>query len=314
MKSTNEGSMPEPNSVWIVIPVLNGWRETEQCLRALEPGLTRDFTIAVVDHGSTDETKRELPRLFPEVVHLQETDRLWWTGATNVGVRHALAMGAEYIVPLNNDCFLEAESVRRLVALAERRRSIVAPVQRERRTRVVRAATARPALAFGFLTISIATEIPPGAPELIETGLIMGGRGSVIPRQVFEEIGLFAEDDLPHYHADSDFYLRCRRAGIPLYIARDVDVLVDETRTSIAAQPREDVDWEAFRRSLRDPRSHRNVPSLAAFFRRNYPIPRLWWIGAGLYLARTTALWVVARARAIARLRSHQSTPGGSNA
>ncbi len=38
------------------------------------------------------------------------------------------------------------------------------------------------------------------------------------------------------YLADHDFYLRCQRQGVRLLIAQHIDVFVDETRTSVAAE------------------------------------------------------------------------------
>ena len=288
---------PEPARVFVVIPVLNHWEETARCLQTLgDPG-DSNVAVVVVDHGSTDATKTELPIRFPYVIHLLETEDLWWTGATNVGIRYALEHGADHVVPLNNDCLLTGESLHRLVALASSEKAIVAPVQRAAHTREIRAVTAQTALGLGFVTLRIDTTLDPTAGELVNTGLIIGGRGAVLSRRILDVVGLFAEEELPHYHADTDFYLRCARAGIPLLVAQSIDVLVGETSTSLATVPAGTMSWPEFRETLRSPRSHRNLPALRAFFRRNYPIRFLWPLGLFLYASRTILLWAVARAR-----------------
>jgi GT2 family glycosyltransferase len=281
-------------TIHIVIPVFNGWAQTRRCLQTLAPGTGTEFTVVVVDHGSTDATPTELPRLFPRVVHLLDSDELWWTGATNVGIRYALEAGADFVIPLNNDCFLEPAAVARLVGYAQARSAIVAPVQRAVDTGEVLAVSATPGVALGFPTLRVDRSIDPAGPVLRETRLIMGGRGAVIGREVFASVGLFAEEELPHYLADHDFYLRCRRQGVRLLIAQDVSVLVDETRTSVAAEMA-DMTWAEFRRSLTSPRSHRNLAALRAFFRRNYPVRFLWPIGVFLNLGRFSFRWGLAR-------------------
>ncbi|HEV8515441.1 MAG TPA: glycosyltransferase family 2 protein, partial [Cyclobacteriaceae bacterium] len=47
------------------------------------------------------------------------------------------------------------------------------------------------------------------------------GRGLLIPRIVFETIGLFAEKQLPHYLADYDFTQGARKKGFKIYCNYD---------------------------------------------------------------------------------------------
>lgn len=92
---------------------------------------------------------------------------------------------------------------------------------------------------------------------------------------------------------------------VPLLVAQDVDVLVDESRTSLAAASYGATAWPDFRRSLTNTRSHRNLPAIIAIFRRNYPIQELWPVGVFSYVGRTLVLWAVHRgwAKLTRRLR-----------
>src|SRR5204863_8343474 len=47
------------------------------------------------------------------------------------------------------------------------------------------------------------------------------GRGLVIPKKVFDTIGLFEERKLPHYMADYDFTHMALRHGFPIYCNYD---------------------------------------------------------------------------------------------
>ncbi len=110
------------NKIHIIIPVFNGWPQTKVCLDALRASSYRDLEIIVVDHGSTDETKKALPAEYPEVVHLLGEPTLWWTGATNLGIRTATNRGAGTIMLLNNDCYVTPETIERLMAHGQRTR------------------------------------------------------------------------------------------------------------------------------------------------------------------------------------------------
>ena len=209
----------------------------------------------------------------------------------NRGIDAALSAGAESVMLMNPDCVLDGAEAQQLFDQSESMGSIVAPIQVDLDSGTAFCAGAVPLLSLGFPTLFE----PKKRGGLTDRfAIVAGGRGVVIPRSVFETIGKLAANDLPHYWADHDFYLRARRRGIAQHITDGVAVRVDQERTSSAADPRS-LGWAGFRASLTEPRSHRNLPSIRAFFRRNYPIRPLHRIGTGLYLARYFASWAFRR-------------------
>jgi len=132
--------------------------------------------------------------------------------------------------------------------------------------------------------------------QIIPVKLIAGGRGVVIPVSVIENVGMLDEVNLPHYYADHDFYFRCRRAGVPLYVAVEADVLVDNSKTSMAEKPGQ-LSLPEFIASLRDRRSHRNLAAVGALFRKHYPLRRLYFVGVWLHLVRYLIRYAMARSR-----------------
>lgn len=283
--------------IHIVIPVFNGWKQTRICLDSLRASIYRSLEIIVVDHGSTDETKEALPQLYPEVIHLLGEPTLWWTGATNLGIQEALKRGAKNIMLLNNDCYVTPETIQRLVDHAQGiDEAVVAPVQKDFATRQLLCVTASTCYLLGFPTFSLPGKDRHhvGEPRLLPTKLIIGGRGVLIPASVFARTGLLDDVNLPHAGSDNDFYLRCRKSGIPLFIAADATVYVDDTRTTLAARA-EDFNLRQFLRTLVDRRSHRNIRDLTALFSLHYPIKGLYPVGVALNLARYLLLYACKR-------------------
>ncbi len=272
----------------IVIPVFNSWRQTRICLDALHASTFKPARIIVVDHGSTDETGESLPRDYPEVTHLRGDPNLWWAGATNLGIRWALEHGAAYVMLLNNDCYLPPETIGGLMDhAAETPNAVIAPVQRDYRTREILVSYADTFFLLGFPTL-----VPPGSRSidtavrrLIPTRIIPGGRGVVIPADVLRTVGFFNEAELPHYYADHDFYLRCRKASVPLYIAAACSIYVDSDRTTLAVTTGK-MGFNGLVRALSDRRSHRNIRDLSTLFRLHYPIKSLYSIGVTLNIVR----------------------------
>jgi hypothetical protein len=174
---------------------------------------------------------------------------------------------------------------------------IVAPVQRDAATGEVMVARMSTCMALGFPTVVLPAmrELPAAETALLPTRLIGGGRGVVLRAAVFDSVGLFDEQALPHYYADHDFFLRCKANGIRLFVATDASVFVDNTRTS-EARGLADMSWQQFKDSLGNRRSHRNLGALTALFRRHYPVKALYPIGVMLNLGRYFMSYLVLRA------------------
>jgi GT2 family glycosyltransferase len=287
----------------IVITDFNGWAQTRVCLERLFSG-GGGFDVFLVDHGTSNECSRGVAAQFPAVKVVKASPDLWWTGATNVGLREALAAGAEAVMLLNNDCYLGAEDFRRLAAHSASvgGAGIVAPLQRDSRSGTLLENFFSSSFLLGFPSLKRPwpRDSAPGDARLVQVDLIIGGRGVVLPRAVLDRVGLMAEKELPHYWADHDFYLRCRRAGVPLYLALDAFVDVDDTRTT-QARGLGRLSLRQFAGTLSDRRSHRNILDLAALFRRHYPVPGLYWIGVALNVARYSLTYALARLGALAR-------------
>jgi len=118
-------------NVAVVTPLHNRREITLQCLRSLARTDTSGFRldVIVVDDGSTDGTSAAIAEEFPEVRLIPGDGSLWFSEGTNVGVRDAIARGADYVLMMNDDQVFDAAFLRYLVETAERNsRSIVGPL------------------------------------------------------------------------------------------------------------------------------------------------------------------------------------------
>ncbi len=299
--------VPTTEPVHVVIPIFNSWPQTETCLTALRRSSRRELLeIVAVDHSPTDTIADALRVRFPEVTRLSGGPELWWAGATNLGIRWAIDHGTTRVMLLNNDCYVTPDTIERLLAHAARAASaIIAPVQRDRETDKVIFERAGTCFLLGFPTFTPPhwwTTIHSHSQALSPTRLVVGGRGVLIPVEVFNRVGLFDETELPHYGADHDFYLRCRKAGVPLLTARDANVYVDSRRTTLASELGA-LSVSEFVHSLHSRRSHRNLRDLNTLFRKHYPVRGLHYVGVALNLARYLVMYLWHR---VARFVAHR--------
>lgn len=212
--------------IHIVIPVFNRKKFTRDCLASLRNQTYREFHTIVVDDGSTDGTGEMLRNEFPEATVLRGDGNLFWTAATNMGIRHALKEGTDFVMTLNNDTIAYEDFLEKMMFWAEKERdSLLGALG-------VDATTRQPAYGGEIIDWkwSSGTYLLDVLKEDERTGLhevsFFPGRGLLIPRAVFEKVGLFDEKTFPHYAADNDFTLSAKQHGFKVYCNYDARIYI----------------------------------------------------------------------------------------
>lgn len=77
--------------------------QVRECLLSLAAVPYPNLTTIVIDNNSADGIEHMLAEEFPHVVFLQTGANLGYTGGNNVGIRHAINAGADYVLILNPD-------------------------------------------------------------------------------------------------------------------------------------------------------------------------------------------------------------------
>jgi GT2 family glycosyltransferase len=212
-------------SVFAVIPVHNRVRQTLRCLKALSASTVPTIAI-VIDDGSTDGTAGIVARAFPDAVVLHGDGNLWWAGATNLGVEHALANGADYILTLNNDSVLAPTALEVLLDLERTDGPALRCAQRHHLDRPDHVDDVGRVMDWtmprGYRRIS------PGGDRPIRVDAA-GANAMLVPRRCFEETGSFDAQRLPQCWSDWDFQLRAKAAGWSLYTVPASVVLEDRS-------------------------------------------------------------------------------------
>lgn len=116
------GDLPAPASPRVAIVILNwnGKEDTLECLRSVMNLDYGNFEVIVVDNGSSDGSVAEIRAQFPEVAVVETGQNLGYAGGNNVGIKRALAAGAEYVLLLNNDTVVAQDMLRELVDATRR--------------------------------------------------------------------------------------------------------------------------------------------------------------------------------------------------
>jgi GT2 family glycosyltransferase len=260
--------VPEPAlpAIFAVIPAFDAAEQTLRCLRSLACGDVVPTAI-VVDHGPHD-SRATIEREFPDAVVLRGDDSMWWAGATNVGVRHALARGADYVMTFNCDGTVDRATVRALLAHAQRHDRVIAgavQMYMDRPERIYNAGVRFGATRRDWFAM------PPldrARQDHLEIDCI-GCNCVLIPRAAFDAIGLFDEQRLPQTWSDFDFQLRAAAAGWSVHCVAAAAVWVDLSTTGLVIDRQTGVRRAAM--LLTSWRSPYNLRHLPRFVLRHAP-------------------------------------------
>lgn len=105
--------------VAVIVLNWNGRDDTLTCLASLSAVGHRPLDVILVDNGSTDGSAEAVRVSFPDVTVLEIGQNLGFAEGNNVGLRHALAHGADYALLLNNDTEVAPDFISLLVDAVE---------------------------------------------------------------------------------------------------------------------------------------------------------------------------------------------------
>jgi GT2 family glycosyltransferase len=254
--------------VFIVIPVHNRREITLACLRRLRTdGVLAWATALVVDDGSSDGTGAAVAAEFPEVVVLRGDGDLWWTGATALGMREALARSAEFLFWLNDDCAPQPGACRRLFESAREHVAVV--------TGVCRIPPDGPVIYGGLRRMKGKIGLPlviPVGTELEDCDATCGNL-VCFPRAVPDAIGLPDDRALPHVHGDADWTLRARAHGFRVLVEPQARAWARPNRLEYhSSWLHGDISIAEMWRGLWQKRSYAYFPANFRYFARHFGV------------------------------------------
>jgi GT2 family glycosyltransferase len=194
-----------------------------------------NLQIIVVDSNSTDGTREEVIKHFPEVNLIHVSDREYWAGATNAGVKAALKGDYEYILTINDDSVVELNYVERMLEITQKYRVLILGnciSYLSNPNLIWSLGTSNNWGTTDFLSLNYHNILRDNLPDSIKELDLMevealAGNGVLINREVFTAIGLYNETFLPHYHADSEITIRAHSKGIRIFVSPSIVLLND---------------------------------------------------------------------------------------
>lgn len=242
--------------VAIVVLNWNGWQDTLACVASLQALDYANFHIVLVDNGSTDGSEAQLRHALPTVELLQTGANLGFGGGCNVGIRHALAAGADYVWLVNSDATVDPGALTALVRKSEEHPAIGAVgsvlLDADAAARVQLWGGGRVGLWLGR---SVHCRSAGTAIDFVS------GASMLLRRASMEQVGLFDDASFFMYWEDTDLGFRLRKAGWTLATAADSKIWHKQSASLGLGNPL--LDEYATRSCVRFLRRHAPIPSIS---------------------------------------------------
>ena len=227
--------------VAVVILTWNGLEDLATCLDSFACVEYQNYEVLVVDNGSEDDTVAVVRERWPWVTLIETGTNLGYVGGNNVGMRHALQRGADYVFILNNDTKMTPTVLTDLIAV----------MQTDPRIAIVGAKNLLMAdptytwgkygvLTWGPMLAAVVGRDQPDRPEASPKDVDwVIGNGCMMSREALERVGLFDEEFF-QVHEDIDWSTRARALG---YRVVYVDTAAIHHKGASSADPTKPVSF-----------------------------------------------------------------------
>lgn len=212
----NLNIVPNHPLIYVIILNWNRYQDTLTCLQSLSKIDTPNVQLMVVDNGSRDDSVITIRQRFSQIKLIEAESNLGFAKGMNLGIRAALAGGADYVFLLNNDTIVDPAMLNYLLAHARPEVGLLAPA-------IFYMAAPKTIWSTGGGLSAVWLEmtgdhgrnqILPQAPQ--KRGFL-SACGLLIPRMILEQVGLFDERFFMYYE-DLDYCLRVQKAGYDLVL------------------------------------------------------------------------------------------------
>lgn len=217
--------MAEP-TIFICIPVHNRLNLTINCIESILSQTYKKIKIIICDDGSSDGTAQYIRENYPYITLLSGDGNLWWTGATNECINHALRIGTEidFIFTMNNDSYIEPKILENLISIAKYYKdailgcvnvlsnngNLIEPSAFREQKRRTFSKHLRAINNWNDNLLDIDS-------KQVEVDAL-SGKGVLVPLYIYSKIGIYNFEKLPHYYADCEFTYRAKKSDYPIYL------------------------------------------------------------------------------------------------
>ena len=216
--------------VYAVVVTYKGEQWYDRCFSSLMASGV-PLKVIVVDNASGDGTVPYLKEHYPEI-HLIESDKnLGFGRANNLGIRYAMDHGADYVFLLNQDAWIESDTVSELidVAKAHPEYGILSPIHLNKEKSNIEKLLLRRLDDFKVTSRQLFDDLFFGRLKDVYWTNYINAAAWFLPRKTIETVGGF-DPIFFHYGEDDNYINRVLFHGLKIGICPKIRIVHDNDR------------------------------------------------------------------------------------
>lgn len=215
------------NKLFPIIVTYKGQRWYDRCFGSLRQSTIPVQTI-VVDNASNDGSVEYIKENFPEIHLIESKENLGFGRANNIAMRYALDHGCDYVFLLNQDAWVEPDTLEKLVDIAERHPDygIVGPVQVNAERTKVLGGVIKFLVNPDNVNLDLFSDLVMQTVDEIYPVAEINAAAWLLPRKTLETVGGFDPIFL-HYGEDWNYLSRVLYHGMKVGLTPHLKVVHD---------------------------------------------------------------------------------------
>ena len=264
------------SKVIAIIPTFNRKLLLKNCIDSL---LSQTFSldqIIVIDSGSTDGTLEMLNNYREKIDLIVGNNAWWWARCMNEGINYSLEKGAEYVLAMNDDTYLEKNALEFLLETTRKTNNAIVGcvvTDSSNTSNVYNCRFGAEYTKYKWLPIKRLLKRINDRDIYYTEG--QSGRGVLFPKEVYNKVGLYDDVTFPQ-HADRDYSLRCLKGNIIQCIDSSAKVYLNFSTTQIGSK-----DLKLTLSEIMDILFHKkgiyNIKNQFSFLYKHYRLSWFFW-------------------------------------
>lgn len=218
--------------LFVIIVTYKGHQWYERCFTSLRNSEYPVQTI-VIDNASNDGTVEYIREHFPEIHLIESKENLGFGRANNIGMRYALDNGGDYVFLLNQDTWIEEDSIEKLVRVAENHPEygIISPIHLTSDKKSLNLMYEYSNHSFSHNLLS---DLYCGMPlkDIYQTDYV-NAAAWLLPRKILEYVGGF-DPIFRHYEEDDSYLLRTQYHSFKIGICPSAIIVHDHIESVLS--------------------------------------------------------------------------------
>ncbi|MBR6848218.1 MAG: glycosyltransferase family 2 protein [Bacteroidales bacterium] len=211
----------------VIVVTFKGKHWYDQCFTSLRNSALPVQTI-VVDNASNDGSVEYIKERFPEIHLVESKDNLGFGQANNLAMRYALDQGCDYMFLLNQDAWVETDTLEKLVGIHNRHPEygILGPVQVNAEKTKVLDGVIQFLINPDNVNRQMFSDFMMGTIDEVYPVAEINAAAWLIPRNTLETVGGFDPIFL-HYGEDWNYLSRVLYHGMKVGLTPHIQVVHD---------------------------------------------------------------------------------------